>query len=134
MHLANFSIRGFRSLAEVEDIPIGSPTILAGPNDGGKSSALDAVKFLLGRYSPIEDDRTYLEGESDGGRADIDVSGRFLLDEWEQEKFSLPAVIKLRRIMSRRTTPARSPSRSARTRTATTEPVPLTHPGWWRRC
>lgn len=99
MHLANFSIRGFRSLAEVEDIPIGSPTILAGPNDGGKSSALDAVKFLLGRYSPIEDDRTYLEGESDGGRADIDVSGRFLLDEWEQEKFSLPAVIKLRRIM-----------------------------------
>ncbi|MCP2099560.1 putative ATP-dependent endonuclease of the OLD family, contains P-loop ATPase and TOPRIM domains [Actinosynnema pretiosum] len=83
----------------MEDIPIGSPTILAGPNDGGKSSALDAVKFLLGRYSPIEDDRTYLEGESGGGRAAIDVSGRFLLDEWEQEQFSLPAEIELRRIM-----------------------------------
>ncbi|ATE56354.1 ATP-dependent nuclease [Actinosynnema pretiosum] len=99
MHLASFSIRGFRSLAEVEDIPIGSPTILAGPNDGGKSSALDAVKFLLGRYSPIEDDRTYLEGESDGGRAAIEVIGRFRLDPWEQERFSLLAEVKLRRIM-----------------------------------
>uniref|UniRef100_UPI003F872B64 AAA family ATPase n=1 Tax=Actinosynnema sp. TaxID=1872144 RepID=UPI003F872B64 len=98
MHLASFSIRGFRSLAEVEDIPIGSPTILAGPNDGGKSSALDAVKFLLGRYSPIEDDRTYLEGESDGGRAAIEVIGRVRLDPWEQERFSLLAEVKLRRI------------------------------------
>ncbi len=90
-------MRGFRSLADVTDIPIGSPTILAGPNDGGKSAALNALAFLLNSHALTEDDRSYLSGES-GGRCPItEVVGDFRLDTWEQEKFDLPARARLRR-------------------------------------
>ncbi|MFE3317507.1 TOPRIM nucleotidyl transferase/hydrolase domain-containing protein [Nocardia sp. NPDC059195] len=97
MHLDKYSVRGFRSLADVTDIPIGSPTILAGPNDGGKSAALNALAFLLDSHALTEDDRSYSSGES-GGRCMItEVVGDFRLDDWEQEKFCLPARVCLRR-------------------------------------
>ncbi|MGI5216785.1 ATP-dependent nuclease [Nocardia sp. CA-290969] len=97
MHLQKYSVRGFRSLADVTDIPIGSPTILAGPNDGGKSAALSALAFLLGSHTLTGDDRTYLSGESGGRCAITEVIGDFHLDTWEQQKFSLPASVRLRR-------------------------------------
>ncbi len=97
MHLERFSVSGFRSLADVADIPISGPTILAGPNDGGKSAALSALAFLVGDYLPTEEDRTYLEGES-GVRCPLtEVVGVFRLDEWERERLGLPAEVKVRR-------------------------------------
>ncbi|GAB3435628.1 ATP-dependent nuclease [Actinophytocola sediminis] len=97
MRLEKYSVRGFRSLADITDIPISSPTILAGPNDGGKTAALSALGFLLNSYTLTEDDRSYLAGES-GGRCEItEVIGDFRLDIWEQEKFELPAEARVRR-------------------------------------
>ena len=97
MHLERFSVRGFRSLAEVVDIPISGPTILAGPNDGGKSAALAALGFLVGDSVVTEDDRTFLEGES-GVRCPLtEVVGHFRLDEWECERLGLPAAVVVRR-------------------------------------
>ncbi|MFG2445243.1 ATP-dependent endonuclease [Nocardia fluminea] len=97
MHLEKYSVRGFRSLSDVADIPIGSPTIVAGPNDGGKSSALSALAFLLNSHTLTEEDRTYVSGES-GGRCSItEVVGEFRVDAWEQEKFLLDPVVTLRR-------------------------------------
>ncbi|GAA3044312.1 hypothetical protein [Actinokineospora globicatena] len=34
----SFSVNGFRSLVQVKDVPISSPTIVAGHNDGGKTA------------------------------------------------------------------------------------------------
>ncbi|MGW2659977.1 ATP-dependent nuclease [Nocardia tengchongensis] len=98
MHLEKYSVRGFRSLANVSDIPIGSPTILAGPNDGGKSAALGALAFLLGSYTLIEDDRSYVSGESAERCTTTEVIGDFRLDQWEQDKFGLPDKVQLRRL------------------------------------
>lgn len=97
MHLERFSVRGFRSLADVENIPISGPTILAGPNDGGKTATVSALAFLVGDYLPTEEDRTYLEGES-GLRCPLtEVVGHFRLDEWEQGRLALPAEVAVRR-------------------------------------
>ncbi|MFC8526156.1 hypothetical protein [Nocardia sp. NPDC057227] len=97
MHLEKYSVRGFRSLAHVTDIPIGSPTIIAGPNDGGKSAALGALAFLLNSHALTEEDRSYLSGESGGRCEDTEVIGDFRLDPWEQDAFGLPATVRLRR-------------------------------------
>lgn len=97
MHLERFSARGFRSLADVEDIPISGPTILAGPNDGGKTAVLDALAFLVGDHQVTDEDRTYLDGESGARCAVTEVVGHFRLDEWEQERLGLPAEVRVRR-------------------------------------
>lgn len=97
MHLEKYSVRGFRSLADITDIPISSPTILAGPNDGGKTAALSALGFLLGSHTLTEDDRSYLTSESGGRCAITEVIGDFRLDTWEQEKFELPSKVRIRR-------------------------------------
>jgi energy-coupling factor transporter ATP-binding protein EcfA2 len=101
--LNSFSVSGFRSLTEVEDIPVSKPTILAGHNDGGKSALLDALAFLLGKRSLSEADRTYL-ASADGsglrapGRCEsTNVSGMFTLAPYEQDQFGLPPQVKLRR-------------------------------------
>ncbi|MET1075092.1 MAG: TOPRIM nucleotidyl transferase/hydrolase domain-containing protein [Umezawaea sp.] len=90
-------MRGFRSLADIADIPISSPTILAGPNDGGKTAALSALGFLLGSHTLSEDDRSYLASESGGRCATTEVVGEFRVAVWEQEKFGLPAEVRIRR-------------------------------------
>ncbi|GHH81595.1 hypothetical protein GCM10018781_64580 [Kitasatospora indigofera] len=104
MHLDSFSVSGFRSLTDVADIPVSRPTILAGHNDGGKSAVLDALAFLVGERVLTDDDRTYQSVGSDGepasppGRCEsTSVTGRFILDDWEQEQFDLPARVEVRR-------------------------------------
>ncbi|MFE3852401.1 hypothetical protein ACFXPN_14800 [Streptomyces griseorubiginosus] len=59
MHLHGFTMRGFRSLKDVRDIPVSTPSILAGQNDGGKSAVLAALTFLAGKEQLADDDRTY---------------------------------------------------------------------------
>nr|PZN75347.1 MAG: hypothetical protein DIU57_18305 [Pseudomonadota bacterium] len=98
MLLTSFSIKGFRSLLRLDGIPVSKPTILAGPNDSGKSAILAALSYLVGRYHPEDDDRTYLSSSDSLSRCEaIEVEGVFTLDEWEQEKFGLGATIRLRR-------------------------------------
>jgi energy-coupling factor transporter ATP-binding protein EcfA2 len=104
VHLESFSVSGFRSLTDVADIPVSRPTILAGHNDGGKSAALDALAFLVGERILTDDDRTYLSiggGEQPSSPTRCEstgVTGRFVLDAWEQEQFNLPARIEVRRL------------------------------------
>ncbi len=102
MHLDTFSVSGFRSLTDVADIPVSKPTILAGHNDGGKSAVLGALAFLLGEHALVDDDRTYQPGDgaqdpSSSRCATTSVTGQFTLDAWEQEQFTLPAHVEMRR-------------------------------------
>lgn len=98
MLLTGFSVRGFRSLLRLEGIPVSKPTILAGPNDGGKSAILAALSYLLGRCPLEDDDRTYLSSSDALSRCEeTEVEGMFTLDEWEQQAFGLEATIRLRR-------------------------------------
>ncbi|CCK28312.1 hypothetical protein BN159_3933 [Streptomyces davaonensis JCM 4913] len=103
MYLKNFSANGFRSLQDVSNIPVSKPTILAGHNDGGKSALLDALGLLVGSYSMVNDDRSYvrstdLEGKECFARcAETVVVGEFALDDWEQQEFDLPSQVRLRR-------------------------------------
>ncbi|WP_460363743.1 AAA family ATPase [Actinocorallia lasiicapitis] len=86
-------------------IPISGPTILAGHNDGGKTAVLDALGFLVGEYSLVNDDRTYSSaagGDEAGSRIRArclltSVEGDFVLDDWEQAMFALPGELRMRR-------------------------------------
>ena len=60
MKLTNVSIAGFRSVESMTGLPIGSPTVLAGHNDAGKTAIIDAISFLLGSLKLDDSDRTYL--------------------------------------------------------------------------
>ncbi|WP_030855159.1 hypothetical protein [Streptomyces sp. NRRL S-475] len=82
MHLIRFSACGFRSLTHVQDIPVSSPTILAGRNDGAKSAVLAALAFLLGEHRLTEEDRTYQQDEGVKGQrcAETWVEGVFRLE------------------------------------------------------
>ncbi|MGW6958758.1 ATP-dependent nuclease [Streptomyces chartreusis] len=100
MHLIRFSACGFRSLTHVQDIPVSSPTILAGRNDGGKSAVLAALAFLLGEHRLTDEDRTYQQDEGVKGQrcAETWVEGVFLLDADEQAAGAqLPAEVRIRR-------------------------------------
>ncbi|MFE7277424.1 ATP-dependent endonuclease [Streptomyces sp. NPDC057623] len=100
MHLISFSACGFRSLTYVQDIPVSSPTILAGRNDGGKSAVLAALAFLLGEHRLTDEDRTYQQDEGVKGQrcAETWVEGVFRLDTAEQAAAApLPAEVRIRR-------------------------------------
>jgi putative ATP-dependent endonuclease of OLD family len=96
--LTSFSVKGFRSLQRLDGIPVSKPTILAGPNDSGKSAILAALSYLVGQYRLEDDDRTYLPSSDSPSRCEtIEIEGEFTLDEWEQKKFGLGATVRLRR-------------------------------------
>ncbi|MFJ1656464.1 ATP-dependent nuclease [Streptomyces sp. NPDC088337] len=101
MYLTRFSACGFRSLARIEDIPVSSPTILAGHNDGGKSAVLTALAFLLGDHRLTDEDRTYEQAEGSAGSrrcSSTSVEGDFRLDAMEQSSTGLPRTLRIRRI------------------------------------
>jgi hypothetical protein len=100
VYLTRFSACGFRSLAHVENIPVSSPTILAGRNDGGKSAVLTALAFLLGHHRLTDEDRTYQQaGDVAGGRClETWVEGVFTLDAGERAATALPQTVRIRRI------------------------------------
>ena len=104
MKLRSVSIAGFRSIQNLDDICLGSPTVLAGHNDAGKSAIIHAIQFLLDGYVLTDLDRTYVGGaEALTTDGQIDrvpetyVAGRFELHDDEAETFGAPT-LRLRRL------------------------------------
>jgi putative ATP-dependent endonuclease of OLD family len=106
MRLVRFSVKGFRSLAHVSDIPVSNPTILAGHNDGGKSSVLKALAYLVGDFKLDEDDRTYRPNAVGDVAAEpvLDrceetwVEGEFFASEKECSDLCIPNLVRVRRV------------------------------------
>lgn len=72
--MESVTIKRFRSLFDVGPLTIQSGlTVLTGENDGGKSTCLDAIAFLLGAYAVDEQDRCHDASDEDP----IEVEGRF---------------------------------------------------------
>lgn len=104
MELNAFRVSGIRCLADVDWVPVAHPTILTGPNDGGKTSVLLALEFLLAGRGIAKEDFTSAAPDEvpdhpieDGRYAECWVEGRFLLDQNEQGELELPAEIRMRR-------------------------------------
>lgn len=89
MRLLSVSIEGFRSIRCLDNLEFGSPTILSGHNDAGKSAIIDAILMLLGEYKLTLDDMTYdnVQGDESTRVAETSVTGVFELNEREQEDF-----------------------------------------------
>ena len=105
MKLATLSIAGFRSVAQISTLHVGAPTLLAGHNDAGKSSILDAVRFLLDDMTITERDRTFespiglpLPGETAPRVRETWAEGTFKLSDNEQSTLSIASPLRLRRI------------------------------------
>ena len=90
-----------RSLATVSGIPVRRPTIISGANDGGKSTCLHALNFLLGGRAPTLEDHTML-GPNDNAEPlrheRIEVIGQFSLDQRDVDALDLKPAVLLRRI------------------------------------
>ncbi|HEX5990600.1 MAG TPA: TOPRIM nucleotidyl transferase/hydrolase domain-containing protein [Solirubrobacterales bacterium] len=100
--LESYSVKGLRSLADVRDIPVRTPTVITGANDGGKSTALKALDFLLGGPRPTAEDHTMV-GATDTGADSlrherIEVVGFFSLDQYDTEQLGLPSSVQVRRV------------------------------------
>lgn len=115
MKLRTVAISGFRSIENLSPITIGRPTLVTGQNDGGKTTFLTGVLYLLGKYQVDNRDHTYLdvsdlpetqeplivaEGQADEReRCELlVVEGTFGLNDQEQERHQLPDQIRLRRV------------------------------------
>lgn len=97
MQLTSFSVTGFRSLADVQDIPLQRPTILTGRNDSGKSSMLDALAFLL---EPSQKVRATDFPDGTAENKTLSVTGTFELTDADREATGLPATVQIRRTAS----------------------------------
>lgn len=107
MQLQSVSIAGFRSIRELPTLTLGSPTVLAGHNDAGKSAIIHAILFLLDGYVLTESDRTYVSATDGTVSPDADgavervpetyVAGTFKLSDAESEQFGT-SPLQVRRI------------------------------------
>ena len=85
LELESFRVEGLRALFSTEEIPLQAPTILTGGNDGGKTTALNALAFLLGEWVPGPEDYTKLGVAEEGktevmGSERVAVTGNFSID------------------------------------------------------
>lgn len=107
MQLQSVAIKGFRSIRDLPSLALGSPTVLAGHNDAGKSAIIHAILFLLDSYSLTESDRTYDSSPDGSVSAALDgaiervpetyVVGIFGLNEEEASEFGT-SPLQVRRI------------------------------------
>lgn len=94
-------VSGFRSIDGPLRIPIGSPTVLAGHNDAGKSAAIEAIAFLLDTVKLTDRDRTFDNATSDGQLTRVSetvVEGEFRLRPDERQYFDGADTARLRRV------------------------------------
>lgn len=104
MELEAFRAHGIRCLADVDWVPVARPTILTGANDGGKTSLLLGLSFLLtGKALPKEDFTSAVDGEElklpvvEGRYAECWIESQFRLNEEEQELTGLGEKVHIRR-------------------------------------
>ena len=98
MRLRKVAIQGFRSLSNIADFEVRAPTVLAGHNDAGKSSLLEAVGFLLDSYTATPEDFSLI-ADADSDRVDtLTVVGTFELSSDEVETLGLESPLRVRRI------------------------------------
>ena len=107
MKLRRFAVQGFRSLANPGQVSLGRPTIITGPNDGGKTSLLTGVAVLLNDQKVTETDLTHALpdeeppcGRSNDRFAECWVEGLFELSSDEQGRLGLGPEVRLRRVAS----------------------------------
>jgi putative ATP-dependent endonuclease of OLD family len=107
LRLRKFAVQGFRCLADPGEVSLGRPTIITGPNDGGKTSLLLALAVLLNDQRVQEPDLTHAlpdeeppTGRSNDRFAECRVEGVFELSSKEQEVLGLGPEVRLRRIAS----------------------------------
>jgi len=101
MQLESFSVSGFRSMADVPDIPLRQPTILTGRNDSGKSATLDALAFLLNEHEAADSDfRPTGHGDSEEAPA-IVITGQFLLTDEDRDALGLAEATRIRRVAAK---------------------------------
>jgi putative ATP-dependent endonuclease of OLD family len=103
--LMSVSVAGFRSIAELSELAIGAPTLVTGHNDAGKTALLDAVRFLLGDYTLLDRDRTFVYDDEPGVTSEFaqrvdetSVTGRFELSDDEQTQLGLTSPVMMRRV------------------------------------
>lgn len=85
MKLQKFRVEGFRCLRNIDWIDVKKLTIFTGQNDGGKTSALDALKIFLDRRARVEEnDFTFVDESNKCDK--ILIEGVFSLSSAEQEK------------------------------------------------
>jgi putative ATP-dependent endonuclease of OLD family len=102
IELEAYSVVGMRSLSDVSGIPVRKPTIITGANDGGKSTSLQALDFLLGGSLPSLSDHTVLGPPEDGAEPlqleRIEVLGEFILGDTDIDALGLEERVLLRRV------------------------------------
>lgn len=107
MILEAVTISGFRSIDGPLRVPVGSPTVLAGHNDAGKSAAIEAIAFLLDAVKLSDRDRTYDKTGPDGQPTRVSetvVEGEFKLRTDEQQHFDGDTTARLRRVYNEKGT------------------------------
>jgi len=102
IELDEFRVEGLKSLARTDWIPVRAPTIVTGANDGGKSTTLQALDFLLDGDVPHLDDHTKLGAPSEGAEPlrseTVVVEGRLALGEQDAADLGLDRTVTLRRV------------------------------------
>lgn len=89
LRLKTLWVRRFRSLYDVT-IPVQEQmTVLTGENDGGKTTVLDAMAFLLDGTAPALDERTHGAGDDES----IEVEGFFEDGRGEEQRLRFRAVL-----------------------------------------
>jgi predicted ATP-dependent endonuclease of OLD family len=90
MKLQKFRVEGFRCLSSIDWILLSKFTIFTGQNDGGKTSALDALRIFLDRRVRVEEnDFTFLD---ENNKCDqVNIEGIFSLSQTEQTKLGWDA-------------------------------------------
>jgi len=101
LKLVKFRASGFRCLKEIDWVPSRDLIILTGPNDGGKTSVLDAINlFLDKRSNPDEVDFTYIDDQNQC--EEIVTEGIFKLSSTEKREIEYQEdFIHIRKIFSR---------------------------------
>ncbi|WP_381556086.1 ATP-dependent endonuclease [Streptomyces eurythermus] len=107
MRLVELSVTNFRSLGDVQGIPIHKQTILTGHNDCGKTATLDAIAFLLGERAVADSDisdfavgepaRAALPSDEAEGPRTVTVEGRFVLSATEERSLGVGPSLRVRR-------------------------------------
>ncbi|MCS0605690.1 AAA family ATPase [Streptomyces sp. LP11] len=105
MKLVELGVKGFRSLVDIQGIPIRKQTVLTGHNDCGKTAVLDAIAFLLdepaveihfgdlSHFGDCEADEVQPRPEAQ----EICVEGAFELSDQEAQQHALASPLLIRR-------------------------------------